>query len=231
MLIQNTLGISVYSLLVGFPAPILLALVLNEQKSRKLKRIVQTVSYAPHFISTVVMVSLLMIILRSDYGILNKLLGLLGVPSQDYLSNPNLFKSIYVFSGIWQSAGWGSIIYLASLAGVDPELHEAAMIDGASRLERIWYINLPGILPTIVIMFIITAGNLMSVGFEKAFLMQNPLNLEASEVISTYIYKVGLMQVRYSFSSAVGLFNSVINCILLVAVNTFSRRLGDTSLW
>jgi putative aldouronate transport system permease protein len=230
-IVTNTFGISLYSLLIGFPAPIILALLLNEVGSKRFRRWVQTVSYAPHFISTVVMVSMIMILLNPSYGIINKLISLAGIGPFDFMTDKDWFKSIYIFSDIWQSAGWSSIIYLAALAGIDPEQHEAAMIDGASRLHRLWHINIPGIMPTIVIMFILASGGLMSVGFEKVFLMQNPLNLESSEVISTYVYKAGLLNTQYSFSAAVGLFNSVINFILLLTVNAIVKRVGETSLW
>lgn len=230
-LIRNTLRISIYSLVVGFPFPILLALVINEIRSNRFKRIVQTVSYAPHFISTVVMVSMLTIFLNPGYGMINKLIGIFGLGPYNFMTKANWFSSIYVISGIWQSAGWSSIIYLSALSGVDPELHDAAMIDGASRIKRIIHINIPGILPTVTIMFIMAAGNLMSVGFEKVYLMQNPLNTEASEIISTYVYKMGLQNAQYSFSTAVGLFNSLINFVLLLSVNLICRRLGETSLW
>lgn len=231
MLLKNTVGISVYTLLVGFPAPILLALIINEIRNHKFKRWIQTITYAPHFISTVVMVSLIMILLNPSFGIINQLIGLFGVDAVDFMAKREWFKTIYVFSDIWQNAGWASIIYLAALAGIDPEQHEAAMIDGASRLRRIWHINIPGIMPTMVILFILNAGGIMTVGFEKIFLMQNPLNNSASEVISTYVYKIGLLQVQYSFAAAVGLFNSVVNFILLLTVNGIAKRLNQTSLW
>jgi putative aldouronate transport system permease protein len=230
-IIGNTLGISLYMLLVAFPMPIMLALLLNEISGKKFRRLLQTVTYAPHFISTVVLVSITMIVLNPSYGVVNMMIAWAGGGPVDFMTNREWFKSIYVWSGIWQNAGWSSIIYLAALAGIDPEQHEAAMMDGASRLQRIWHVNIPGIMPTVVILFILEIGGLLSVGFEKVFLMQNPLNLEASEVISTYVYKVGLLQVQYSFSAAVGLFNSVINFILLIAVNASVKRLGQSSLW
>jgi putative aldouronate transport system permease protein len=230
-LIFNTTGISLFQLAVGFPAPILLALLLNEIRSSRFRKVVQTVTYAPHFISIVVLVSMLMILLNPTYGVVNKATGLLGFLPHDFITDKSWFKSLYVLSDIWQNAGWSSIIYLAALAGIDQEHHEASMIDGASRLQRIWHINIPGIMPTIVILFLFAVGGIMSVGFEKVFLMQNPLNLETAEVISTYVYKMGLLQLQYSFSSAVGLFNTTINFILLVFVNALVKRLGETSLW
>lgn len=230
-LITNTLTLSLYSLIVGFPMPILFALVVNELRGGRFKRIVQTISYAPHFISTVVMVSMITMFLDASNGIINKLIGYLGMGPYPFMTNANWFASIYVISGIWQNLGWSAIIYFAALAGIDPELHEAAMLDGASRVKRVIHINLPGILPTVTIMLIMQAGNIMSVGFEKVFLMQNPLNTETSEIISTYVYKMGLQYNQYSFSSAIGLFNSVICFVMLVTVNAIARRIGETSLF
>jgi len=230
-LIGNTVGISLYELAVAFPAPILLALLLNEIRGNRFRRVVQTVTYAPHFISVVVLVSMVMLLLNPSYGLVNKGIMTFGLEPHDFMTDKDWFKSIYVLSGVWQNAGWSSIIYLAALAGIDQEQHEAAMIDGASRLQRIWHINIPGITPTIVILFLFAIGGIMTVGFEKVFLMQNALNLESSEVISTYVYKVGLLQLQYSFSSAVGLFNTSINFILLIVVNAVVKRLGETSLW
>jgi putative aldouronate transport system permease protein len=229
-LISNTLRISIGNLLLGFPVPVVLALVLNEIQAARYKRIVQTVSYAPHFISLVVMVSMLRIFLNVNTGIINKLIGLVGAGPYDFLSKGAWFASIYVISNIWQSAGWGSIIYLAALSGVDASQTEAAMVDGATRLQRIWHVNLPAIMPTIIIMFILDSGKIMSVGYEKAYLMQTPLNLQYSEIISTYVYKIGLLNAQYSFSAAVGLFNSVINLILLLSVNAISRKISSTGL-
>lgn len=230
-LIVNTVGISLYQLAVAFPFPILLALLMNEMRFARFKKLLQTMTYAPHFISTVVLVSMLIIFLNPEYGLINSFLRLFGLEPVYFMVKNEWFKTIYVFSGVWQNAGWASIIYLAVLAGIDPERHEAAMLDGASRLQRIWYVNIPGLMPTIVILFILEVGGIMSVGFEKVFLLQNPLNLEASEVISTYVYKVGLLNFQYSFSAAVGLFNSVINFILLISVNSLVKRLGQANLW
>lgn len=230
-LIKNTVGISLYSLAVGFPIPIILALMLNEVKDGLFKRTVQTVTYAPHFISTVVMVGMLLAFLSPSTGIINNLIKALGGQPVAFMQEPKWFKTIYVFSGAWQGAGWGSIIYLAALAGIDPQLHEAAIMDGANRIQRIWHINIPGILPTMIILLILNTGSIMSVGFEKVFLMQNPLNMETSDVISTYVYRSGLIQAQYSFSAAVGLFNSIINFALLILVNTIARHVSETSLW
>lgn len=231
MLIKNTVGINLYSLAVGFPVPIILALMLNEAKDGLFKRTVQTVTYAPHFISTVVMVGMIIAFLSPSTGIVNKLIKALGGEPIAFMQEPQWFKTIYVFSGVWQDAGWGSIIYLAALAGIDPQLHEAAIMDGATRIQRIWHINIPGILPTVVILLILRTGSIMNIGFEKVFLMQNPLNMDTSDVISTYVYRSGLIQSQYSFSAAVGLFNSIINFDLLVLINSIARRVSETSLW
>jgi putative aldouronate transport system permease protein len=230
-LIKNTLGINIYSLVVGFPAPIILALMLNEVKRVRFKKAVQMVTYAPHFISTVVMVGMVLVFLSPSTGIVNHILKAIGFKPIHFMAEPEWFKTIYVFSGIWQGLGWGSIIYVAALSSIDPQLHESAIIDGATKIQRIINIDLPGIMPTITILLILNIGGIMNVGFQKIFLMQNPLNMTASDVISTYVYRVGLQGAEYSFSSAVGLFNSVINCILLVIVNWIARRLGETSLW
>lgn len=230
-LIQNTLGLSIYQLVASFPIPILLALMLNEVRNSKFRKSVQMVTYAPHFISTVVIVGMLNIFLSPQNGLLNQLIVLLGGEPIAFLSKPQYFKTIYVLSDIWQTMGWNSIIYIAALAGIDPQLHEAATVDGASKLKRIWHIDIHGIMPTMIIMLIMKTGSIMNIGFEKVFLMQNDLNLVSSDVISTYVYRVGLIGGEYSFSAAVGLFNSVINCILLVSVNAISRRVSETSLW
>ncbi|WP_202914548.1 ABC transporter permease [Paenibacillus antri] len=230
-LIKNTIGINLYELAVGFPVPLLLALLINEVRSTFFKRLVQTVTYAPHFLSTVVMVGLVFIFLNPQYGVVNHVIRAFGGETISFLTEPEWFKTIFVFSGVWQGMGWSSIIYLAALAGIDPTLHEAARVDGASRLRRIWHINLPGILPTVVILLILNVGSIMGIGFEKIYLMQNSLNLESSDVISTYVYQRGIIGAEYSFSAAVGLFNSVINCILLVLVNQAARKVNETSLW
>ncbi|MEI2279640.1 ABC transporter permease subunit [Paenibacillus polysaccharolyticus] len=230
-LIKNTLLISFYSLIVGFPIPILLALALNEIKNMKFKKTVQMVTYAPYFISTVVMVSIIMLFLSPRLGIVNTIAGALGFESVNFLGNPDMFRSIYVFSDVWQSMGYSAVIYLAALAGIDPSLYEAAKVDGANRLQKIINVDLPGLLPAAVIILILSVGNIMAVGFEKIYLMQNPLNLSASEIISTYVYKMGLLNANYSFATAVGLFNSLINLILLLTVNAAAKRLSNTSLW
>ncbi len=230
-LIRNTLEVSLYQLVLGFPAPILLALMLNEVVIVKFKKTVQMVAYAPHFISTVVIVGMLGVFLSQETGLLNIALEKLGLDQIAFLSSPSWFKTLFVTSGVWQGVGWSSIIYLAALSGVDTQLHEAAIVDGASKIQRIWHINIPGILPTIIILLILEIGGLMSIGFEKIFLMQNALNLSSSDVISTYVYRIGLLGADFSFATAVGLFNSIINCLLLLYVNAYSRRLTKTSLW
>ena len=230
-LIGNTLGISVYSIVVGFPAAIIFALMLNYLRLGKLKKTVQMVSYAPHFISTVVICGLLSIILDTNTGMLNKLLNVIGLESISFLAEPSMFKTIYVLSEVWQSMGWSSIIYISALAGVDYQMHEAAIIDGASKLQRIRHIDLPSIKSTIVMLFILKLGNLMSVGFEKVYLLQKELNFSASDIISTYTYRVGLEQSKFEYSTAVGLFNNVINVIILVSANMISRKVADESLW
>jgi putative aldouronate transport system permease protein len=213
---KNTLGISVYQLFAGFPLPIILALMLNQLKNGYFKRFTQTVTYAPHFISIVVLIGLLEVFLNPRMGLVNTFFISMGKDPVYFLGQQKYFWHLYVLSGIWQNTGWAAIMYLAALSGIDPELYEAAKIDGATRFQRILYIDIPGILPTIVILFILNTGRLMNIGFEKTFLMQNPLNLGASEVISTYVYKVGLIQAQFGFASAVGLFNGVINLVLLV---------------
>lgn len=233
VLIKNTLSLSVYSLIAGFPIPIILALALNSAMSKKFKQVVQTVTYAPHFISTVILVGMLNVFFSPRLGIISQLLNAVGIIDGPLmtLTNPNAFSHLYVWSGIWQGMGWGSIIYLAALSGVDPSLHEAATVDGANKFQRAWYIDLPSILPTIVTLLILSCGGILGVGFEKAFLMQNSLNLGKSEVISTYVYKIGLLQSQFSFSAAVGLFNSVINLILLLTVNKIAKKLGQSGIF
>lgn len=230
-LLWNTISISLYSIGVGFPIPIIFALLLNYIGSTKLKKTVQMVSYAPYFISTVVICGMITIFMKSDTGIFNILRGFMGMESVSFLSKPQWFKSIYVWSGVWQGIGFGSIIYISALSGVDPQMHEAAIIDGATKVQRILHVDVPSILPTIVMLFILNMGSIMNVGFEKVFLLQNSLNQSASDVISTYVYRVGLINNDYGYSTAVGLFNSVINMILLITVNTLAKKFTETSLW
>lgn len=230
-LIGNTIKISLYSLIAGFPIPIILALALNECTSTKFKKTVQMITYAPHFISTVVMVGIILLILSPSSGVINQFIQLFGGKPIDFMAKPEWFKSIYVWSGVWQGMGYSSIIYIAALAGIDTTLHEAAIVDGASRWQRIWHVNIPGILPTVTILLIMNFGSLMSVGYEKILLMQNSLNMASSDVISTFVYRMGLESAQYSFSAAVGLFNAIINFVLLAVVNKAAKKLGETSLW
>lgn len=231
-LLKNTLGISVYYLVVGFPVPIIFALMLNEVKSKYFKKTLQMVTYAPHFLSTVVLVGMLTVFLSPRTGIVNLILqSVFKIGPISFMTEPAWFKTIYVFSGIWQNFGWQSIIYIAVLASVPVELYEAATMDGATKLQRIRYIMLPAILPTAIILLIMSTGRVMNIGFEKVFLMQNEVNMEASDIISTYVYTAGLLEGQYSFSSAVGLFKSVINFILILSVNKISKKVTNTSLW
>lgn len=230
-LLGNTLWLSVYNLLVGFPIPIIFALMLNYLKNKYLKKTVQMVSYAPYFISTVVICGMISIFMAPDTGIFNTMRAWFGVESVDFLSRPEWFDDIYVWTGIWQGMGWSSIIYISSLAGVDYELHEAAIVDGATKIQRMIHVDLPSIKPTIVMLLILQMGSLMSVGFEKVFLLQNTLNKSAASVISTYTYEVGLINSDYGYSTAVGLFNSVINVLLLVTANQIVKKFADESLF
>lgn len=232
-LIRNTLWLSVYSLLVGFPIPIIFALSLNQLKDGLFKKTLQMASYAPNFISTVVMVGLILQFFDLRHGPINLLLEALGLPAIHFLGKADLFSTLYVGTGVWQTAGFNAIIYLAALSNIDPTLHEAAVVDGANRWQRIWHIDLPGIMPVAVTLLILNMGQLMNVGFEKTFLMQNPMNLVNSEVISTYVYKVGLASgvVNYSYAAAIGLFNSVIGFVLLLLANRISKKLSGSALW
>ncbi len=229
--IRNTLALNLYSLLVGFPIPIFLALMINQITAKRFRKGFQTVLYLPHFISTVVMVGLLLIWLSPSRGLLGAFYGLFHKTAPNILGMPGAFRSIYVWSDVWQHAGWDSIVFLAALSSVDPTLYEAAVVDGATRWQKQIYIDLPLLLPTASIMLILRAGGIMNVGFEKVFLMQNSLNQTKSEVIATYVYKMGLKSNQYSISTAVNLFNNVINFALLMLVNGITKKLGDTSLW
>lgn len=229
--VSNTIIVSLESLLLGFPLPIILALSINEVQSTKYKKFVQNITYAPHFLSTLVLVGLIRAFCNSDYGIVNIVIRKLGGEGYNWIQKANLFRPLYIGSGIWQNIGWDSIIYIAALAGIDPQLHEAAMMDGANRLQRIWHINLPGIRGTIILLLILDCGKIMSVGFEKAYLLQNALNLPQSEIISTYVYKTGVIGTKFSYTSAIGLFNSIINVILLLITNRISSKVSGTSLF
>lgn len=229
----NTLTLSVYSIVAGFPFPIILALCLNYVKNMTFKRLTQTVSYAPNFISVVVLVGMMRQFLNLRYGIVNNMLEYLGFERIDFLGEPEFFSSLYVWSGVWQYVGFGSIVYSAALAAIDISLHEAAIIDGANKIQRMWYIDLPGIAPTIVTLLILRTGSILNVGFEKVLLMQNTLNLKVSEVISTYVYKVGLSSPvpNYSYATAVGLFQSIVGFVLLCFVNWIAKKIGEWGVW
>lgn len=229
-LIRNTFSINLKNLVFGFPAPILFALLLNEVRSQKYKKFVQTVSYMPHFISTVVVAGMVLQFTATD-GFLTQIMTLFGYPKQNLMMNPSLFQPIYVISDIWQGIGWGSIIYIAAIAGINAELYEAARMDGAGRFKQMLHVTLPGILPTIITMFILRVGNMMNLGFEKIILLYNSSIYETADVISTYVYRKGLVDQSYSFSTAVGLFNSVINLTLLFCANKICKRLTEHSLW
>ena len=229
-ILSNTLSITLYSL-ATFPIPILLALQINELRSSKLKKVVQMTSYAPHFVSTVVVCSIVTLMLDRSNGVINHMIELLGGRRIPFMTEPSLFSSVYVWSDVWQSMGWSTILYLSALSSISPELYEAAQIDGANRLQNIAYINIPSILPAIVILFIMRSGSIMSLGFEKIFLLQNPLNLDASQVISTYVYDIGLISGQFSYSAAIGLFNNVINVLILLMVNMIAKKMTDISIF
>ncbi len=228
--VKNTLAISIGSLIIGFPTPIVLALMLNEVRNMKFKKITQTLTYLPHFISTVVVCGMILQFSLSD-GLFNNIIAFFGGERQAMLQNPALYRPIYIFSGIWQGVGWGSILYLAALSGVDTQLYEAAMIDGAGKWRQLIHVTLPGIMPTIIIQLILNIGSLMSVGYEKTLNLYNESIYETSDIISTYTYRMGIGGQDWSYSAAVGLFNSVINCILLVIANKMSKKLTESSLW
>ena len=232
-LMVNTIVISLYSLLAGFPLPIILAISLNYAYNLKYKKIVQMATYAPHFISTVVLVSMVLLFLAPQTGIVNNIIASFGGERINFMGRMEYWRHIFVWSGVWQATGFNSIIFIAALAGIDPELHEAALVDGASKLKRIRHIDLPGIMPTAIILLILNCGFILSVGFDRVFLMQNPINLRVSEIISTYVYKIGLASptVNFSYPAAIGLFQSIVGFILLMLVNAFAKRVGETSLF
>lgn len=229
-LLKNTVLLSFYGLLFGFPVPIIFAILLNEVTNTKYKKVIQTMTYLPHFITTVVVCSLIILFTNSD-GFLTALVGKFTGKQESLIGNSEYFRAIYTVSGIWQSFGWGSIVYLAAITGIDSSLYEAATIDGANKFKRILHITIPSILPTIVIMLILNLGSVMSVGWEKAFLLQTPQTYETSDIISTYVYRKGFEDMDYSFSTAVNLFNSVVNILFVVASNRISKKVSDTSLW
>ena len=230
-IIVNTLRLSLYSLLVSVPLPIILALLFNELNRKWFKSTAQTISYIPNFISVVVVIGMVQFFFSSQDGMINMLLNTFGFPSIDFLGSPKWFPHIYVWSGGWQGVGWGTLIYTAAMSGISPDQYEAAYLDGASRLQCIRHITIPSIMPTIVISTILATGSILSVGFEKTFLLQNAANLASSEVLSTYTYKMGIINGEYSFSAAVGLFNNVINFIVLFIVNKLAQKTNESSLW
>lgn len=230
-ILWNTLSLNLYQLAVGFPLPILLALLIHEIDHRGWKKLVQNVTYIPHFLSVVVVVGMLNIFLNEKYGAITRFLTVFGMPQADYMAKANAFQTVYVLSNVWQHMGWNSIIYIAALTAIDPSLYEAATIDGATRMQKIRHISIPCLLPTIIVLFILQAGSLMDVGFEKVLLMQNTLNTGRSEVISTMVYKQGIQKGQYSYTTAVGLFNSAINFVILLSVNTLAKRVAGHSLW
>lgn len=229
-LIRNTLLLSLYELVFAFPAPILLALLLNEIRNMKFKRITQTITYLPHFISLVVVVGILVDFL-APHGLINQLLGLFGINSINFMQEAGWFRTIYMSSEVWQTIGWGSIIYLAAITNVNPQLYEASTIDGAGRFRQIIHVTIPGILPTIIILFILQLGSLMTVGYQKIILMYNPLTYQTADVISTYVYRKGILDASYSYSAAIGLFDAAINFGILILANQLSRKVSETSLW
>lgn len=229
--IRNTLILGIYSLVVNFPLPILLAVLVNELYHQKFKKFVQFISYAPYFISTVVLVGMMMQMMDLRTGVINRIIVMLGGTAVNFFGDPGIFRSLYVWSGLWQTIGYSSIIYIAALSGVSMELKEAAVVDGASRLQRIIHVDLPSILPTITIMLIFACGGIVSIGFDKVFLMQNSMNAGVSEVISTFVYKVGLVNSDFGFSTAAGLFQSLVSFALLLLVNWIAKRVTETSLW
>jgi len=229
-ILKNTVLLAVYQLAL-FPIPIIFALMLNELKNGMFKKWTQTLTYAPHFISVVVVVGMLVVFLDPVTGLVNKGITALGGESISFMTEPGWFRHLYVWSGEWQELGWGTIIYLAALTGVNMDLHEAAEIDGATRLQRIWHINIPSILPTVIVLFVLSFGKFMTVGFEKVLLMQNSLNSDTSDIIQTFVYEAGLLEGQFSFATAIGLFDSVINLILIVGANYLAKRVSNNSLW
>lgn len=229
--IINTLVISLYTIAVTFPLPIVIALMCNQMYAKRFKKFFQVSTYLPHFISTVVMCGMIILFLSPSSGVIPKLCSLIGIKTGDLMGNADAFSSIYVWTEAWQHVGWDSIMYIAALSAVDPQLYEAAVVDGANKWQKMRYIDIPMLIPTAITLFILRTGSVMSVGFEKVYLLQNDLNIGASEIISTYVYKMGLKSNQYSYSAAIGLFNNVVNFILLLSVNFIAKKMGDTSLF
>ena len=231
ILVRNTFLLGFYSLVFGFPAPILLALSLNEVRRPRFKRLVQTVSYLPHFLSNVIVASMVIMFLSPSSGLVNKLIEALGMEAVNFMVKPGLFRPIYVISGIWQQMGFAAIIYLAALSSIPPEQYEAAEIDGAGRLQRLWHVTLPGISETIVMLFILSTGTLMTIGFEKVFLLYNPAIYETADILSTYVYRIGLVGGNFSYAAAIDMFTSVVAMTFLLMANAMSRKFAGSSLW
>lgn len=231
VIIKNTVLLGAYKLLFGFPAPIILALLLNELRNAVYKRLVQTISYLPHFLSNVVVASMLLLLLSPSTGWINRIIEWFGFPAISFLQEAEWFRTIYVLSEIWQQVGWGSILYLAAITTIDPQLYEAARMDGAGRWKQTLHVTLPGIAATIVILLILQIGGMLEVGFEKVFLLYNPATYDTADVISTYVYRVGILQGSFSYATAIDLFMGVIGFLLVYTTNKISRRLGENSLW
>ncbi len=229
--ISNTLILSLYGLIVSFPIPIILALMLNSFRHKRYRKVIQTVTYAPNFISTIVMCGMLLLFLSPTVGIINTVIKMFGGEAVNFMAKKEYWRHLYVWSGVWQGMGWSSVIYFAALSGISPELHEAAKCDGATKFQLIKYIDFPSILPTATILLIMNCGSILSIGFEKAFALQNNLNLSVSEIISTYVYKVGLIDNNMSYSAAIGLFNTIVNMIMLITVNKISDKMSGNSLF
>lgn len=229
--ILNTIKLGFYGLIAGFFPPIILAILLHNTMNKKFKSIVQTISYAPHFISTVVLVGMVLLILSPSSGIINNIIGMLGGNKVNFMMIPAAFPHVYVLSGVWQSMGWGSIIYLSALAGGDPSLYEAAKVDGANRLQRMWHLDIPTLMPTAIIMLIMNCGYIISSDTQKILLLQNQVNLSTSEVIGTMVHKSGIVNLQYGYSTAVGMFQNLVNIIMLVTVNKIAGKVSETSLW
>lgn len=230
-IVGNTLTINILSLLFGFPFPIFLDLLLGELRNGKFRKVLQNVAYIPHFLSAVIVVSIMQLILNPNTGVYNMIRQWFGLPVTNYFASVGAFKPMYIISGIWQNMGWDAILYIAALAGIDTTLYEAASIDGAGRLQKIWHISLPGISSTITIMLLLRCGQIMNIGYEKVLLMQNSLNQASSDVISTYVYRVGILEGNFDYSTAISLFNSVCNILLLLLANAIAKRVNGTSLW
>ena len=231
MTIKNTLVLSFYGIVAGFPLPILLALMCNQMRTKRFKKVFQVITYLPHFISTMVLCGLILIFLSPSSGLFANIFKVFGMDFPNIMADKDAFKHVYVWSDVWQNIGWDSIIYLAALAGIDPTYYEAATIDGANTLQKIRYVDIPLLMPTAMVMLILRCGGILGIGFEKVYLLQNTQNIMASEVISTYVYKMGMQNFEYSLSTAIGLFNTVVNVILLVLVNYISKKVTDASLF